>query len=41
MTFAGLELDEISYRGNGFTGVVVAQVLSCEQVVGSDHLRLA
>lgn len=39
LTFAGLELDEILSRGDDFTGVVVAKVLSCEPVEGSDHLH--
>ena len=39
-TAAGLELDEIVSRGRDIKGVVVAQVLSCEAVEGSDHLHL-
>ena len=39
LTFAGLELDEILTRGDDFSGVVVAKVLTCEAVEGSDHLH--
>ena len=39
LTFAGLELDEIETRGDQIQGVVVAKVLTCENVEGSDHLH--
>jgi len=39
LTFAGLELDEIESRCQGLDGVVVAKVLTCENVEGSDHLH--
>ena len=39
LTFAGLELDEIETRGDEIRGVVVAKVLTCEAVAGSDHLH--
>lgn len=39
-TAAGLELDEVVSRGRGLEGVVVARVLTCDPVAGSDHLHL-
>ncbi len=40
LTFAGLELDEIISRCENLDQVVVAKVLTCEPVEGSDHLHL-
>lgn len=39
-TQAGLEYDEILNMADDFSGVVVACVLSCEKVQGSDHLHI-
>ena len=38
-TSAGLELDEVISRGKDFSKVVVARVMSCDSVEGSDHLH--
>ena len=39
-TLAGLEYDEIWEFGNDFSNVVVAKVLTCDPVEGSDHLHI-
>ena len=39
-TQAGLEYDEIIEFGDDFSGVVVAKVLTCDAVEGSDHLHM-
>ena len=39
-TSAGLELDEVISRCRDLRGVVVAKVLTCEALPGSDHLHL-
>ncbi len=39
-TMAGLEVDEIVYRGDDLQNVVVAEIKSAERVENSDHLTL-
>ena len=40
LTMAGLELESITSIAPEFTGVIVAEVLSCEKVTGADKLNL-
>ncbi|MFM9413727.1 phenylalanine--tRNA ligase subunit beta [Peptococcus simiae] len=40
ITRAGVEIGGISYPAEGISGVVVAEVLTCEPLADSDHLNL-
>ena len=40
LTMAGLEVEEVTTAAPAFTGVVVAEVLTCRDHENSDHLHV-